>query len=352
MQFIDVLFGLSNEWINHAGLGNIFHLRHRLAILILLPILYGNALVSLYGFAKLVGAMAESKLVPKILARKYWRTKTNIFALLLACIISIFAIAILSSISDHLFVTWSFVMNFFAFFTYIVQLIGYCILQVKLCEIPRDYESPFGLWGAIFAICVFLLAIASTLAGKVRVVVTFEVAAVCFGILTLYYYFYAMQAQTFSEAERKVMLPAHVHIRNANGKMLFEWKRVHGNCVQNVFYSPVWFQNICTPNIQFLGSLYRAAIRTVNESSLRKKSMRVLPRTPWVLEVFPGPFVVIVFATRPYPLTTAAVLPLLFRSQCGKSERTTIMLKTTKLFQLTTTAAVHHHGCRQKRAVK
>lgn len=161
--------------------------------------------------------MAESKLFPKILARKYWRTKTNVFALGLGCIISMIAITIPSLISDHIFVAWSFVLNFFAFVTYIVQLIGYCILQVKLREIPRDYESPFGLWGAIFAIFMFLLGIASTIAGKVRVVVTLEVATVCFVVLTLYYYFYAMRVQTFSEAEKKVMLPVHVQIRNANG---------------------------------------------------------------------------------------------------------------------------------------
>jgi hypothetical protein len=48
---------------------------------------------------------------------------------------------------------------------------------------------------------------------------TIPVVLVYLGIVSAYYQLWARDRQTFSAEEKMVMLPAHVEIRDANGKM-------------------------------------------------------------------------------------------------------------------------------------
>lgn len=212
-------------YIACTGLATILHLRHRLAVLVFLPVLYGNALVTLYSFAKLLSAMADSRLFPRFLSFRVRKTGTisssttgtPLNALLLAAIIAVAAVSIPLLVTERAIAIWSLVMNFFAFVTYVVQLVGYCVLQVKLQDLSRRFASPFGLGGAVFALVVFVFATLSTVLGPDRPVATLQVSAVFVIFLLMHYFCFAMHSQTFSPAEKRVMMPAHVGIRNANG---------------------------------------------------------------------------------------------------------------------------------------
>ncbi|KAF4046415.1 Amino acid permease [Phytophthora infestans] len=73
-----------------------------------------------------------------------------------------------------------------------------------------EFRSPFGSWGALYSMLVWVLSIVGIVVfqgnGSVETFVFITVVA----LLTLFYFVYARKRQTFSPQENRVMLVAHV----------------------------------------------------------------------------------------------------------------------------------------------
>jgi hypothetical protein len=70
---------------------------------------------------------------------------------------------------------------------------------------------------------IFLLGIVSILMIRVERTAIMAATGVYIVIPTVYYFVYARHQQTFSDAEKAVMLPAHAEVKNANGEFDFSF---------------------------------------------------------------------------------------------------------------------------------
>ncbi|KAF1780432.1 hypothetical protein GQ600_9454 [Phytophthora cactorum] len=91
------------------------------------------------------------------------------------------------------------------------QCIGYISLKRNYRNIKSsEFRSPFGSWGALYSMLVWVLSIVGIVAfqgnGSVETFVFLTVVA----LLTAFYFVYARKRQTFSPQENRVMLVAHV----------------------------------------------------------------------------------------------------------------------------------------------
>jgi ethanolamine permease len=194
--------------------------------------------------------MADSKLFPSFLSTRTRAANlplnASIFGQFLALLLSIFGYLF----PDAAATTWPSLISLFAFFTYIVQLVGFFSLRVKLTRFEREFRSPFGVMGAMFSLLVFAIGI---IASIVESYYSILVAVIYMGIMSAYYHFWARHSQTFSAAEKLVMLPVHAEIKNANGKPFAEFSFIFAKAfVRRVFVfkasvvrSSIGFHHVC-----------------------------------------------------------------------------------------------------------
>ena len=90
------------------------------------------------------------------------------------------------------------------------------MLQTKYSNLSREYRSPFGIYGAVFAFCVFLFGIICVIFFQNDNYLAVSIYAGIAGVLTLYYFAYASKRQTMSEEERKILFVAHVVNHNSS----------------------------------------------------------------------------------------------------------------------------------------
>ncbi len=151
--------------------------------------------------AKLFQAMSCSKLIPQELGG----TKINV------------AFCYTLPISFALCLCGFYIPNFnienipifFAMFTYLSDLFAYCKMQTEFTSMEREFRSPFGIVGSVFAGLVFILCAISIAAFQTDFLVL-EFAAVFWVLLSVYYFAYAKNRQIFSDEEQKTLLTLHV----------------------------------------------------------------------------------------------------------------------------------------------
>ena len=109
-----------------------------------------------------------------------------------------------------------------AIFAYFANIIAYIKMATIFKQIERDFRSPFGLVGAVFALVVFTLVLISTLffqpdgfMGGVADYTTLKAMAIIIVFLTMYYYAFVVGTQKFSNAEQKTVFRLHVFVFNS-----------------------------------------------------------------------------------------------------------------------------------------
>ncbi|KAG6611579.1 putative amino acid permease YfnA [Phytophthora cinnamomi] len=199
----------------NRGFKLMFKLSHHAATVLSLPATYATAFGFMWCYGKLIVAMAMSRLLPKFLSKTTKENETPYGALLagsavsyILCIISYFVPAV----GTHLFR----ICILSGFMSYTGQCIGYISLKRNYRNIKSsEFQSPFGIAGAAYSMMIWILAIIALVAfqdnGGVEVI-AFGVTVVT---LTVFYYGYSRKRQTFSAAENRVMLVAHVTKFNA-----------------------------------------------------------------------------------------------------------------------------------------
>jgi ethanolamine permease len=188
------------------------------AILLQCVGIFGYAVCATYALSKLLVAMSESRLFPSYLCRQRRESGVSIRALCVGSGLGACSVFIPALIDRRILLLWPNIVGSFSLFTYLVQLVGYIILRIKLTQFPRYYSSPFGIVGAVFAMVVFGTGLIVSLSLRSERVVTVIVGATFLITASLYYKIVAQRKQVFSAIEKVVMLPGHAELRNANGE--------------------------------------------------------------------------------------------------------------------------------------
>ena len=109
-----------------------------------------------------------------------------------------------------------------AIFAYFANIIAYMKMATTFKQIERDFRSPFGVVGAVFALIMFTLVLISTLffqddgfMGGVSDYTTLKAMAIIIVFLTTYYYAFVVGTQKFSNAEQKTVFRLHVFVFNS-----------------------------------------------------------------------------------------------------------------------------------------
>lgn len=224
----------------HAGFARIFGLPRRYAILVTQPMVFGFGLTACYSLSKLICSMADSRILPRILAKRFYASGVPVYALMTGSLASLLALLIPGRINRLLVFRFNNVIGVSAMTTYILQLIGFLVMRLKLSpsRFPREFSSPFGIIGAYYALTVCLLGLLSGLCFQPDSIATVAVVASVICIATVYYFMYAKDAQTFSELEKAVILPAHAEIRNAN-EYFYRRYRLVGLLARSFYSQPI-----------------------------------------------------------------------------------------------------------------
>ncbi|KAH7484899.1 putative transporter [Phytophthora ramorum] len=192
------------------GFTLLFNIERHAATVLSLPATYATAFGFMWCYGKLIVAMATSKLLPAFLSKTTEAEETPYAALIAGTSVS-YALCLVvywvPSIGPNLFN----ICMLSGFMSYTGQCVGYISLKHNYRNIKSsEFQSPFGSFGALYSMCVWVLSIVGIVGfqgnGNVETLVFLAVVA----LLTVFYFAYARKRQTFSPQENRVMLVAHV----------------------------------------------------------------------------------------------------------------------------------------------
>jgi ethanolamine permease len=172
--------------------------------------------IYVYGFAKQMRALGSSKLLPAPFAWTIEGTKIPYMSLIIGCSIG-YALLLLSYFRGQIYSGADSIPSglylggyLFTYFSFILILISFIVFRVKYYNLKREFTSPLGIMGAVYAIGGFLMLL-YILTRYTSKVYTYVIIFCCFSaIMSLYYYFFARHRQTFSEEEQRIMFVVYL----------------------------------------------------------------------------------------------------------------------------------------------
>ncbi len=186
-----------------TGFSRLFQISRNMAVVLSIPATFATAFGFIFSYGKMLGAMAESKLLPSLMQRRDSHTNQPHAAIIagsvlgyLICILVYF----IPVVSDYLFN----ICILSAFFVYITQCVGFIHLRIIFHHLPREFWSPVGIPGAVVSILIWLLGIISVIGfqeDNVAIVVIVVVSV----LFSVYYIAVAQRRQILSKDELAVM---------------------------------------------------------------------------------------------------------------------------------------------------
>jgi len=193
----------------NPGFSFIFNCSDRTATLISLPAQLGTIFGFMFAYGKLISSLADSKLFPIVLSRKFQSTEFPYAALLFGSIIGYFLCIVAFFFPVHLDTLFH-VCMLSQYSTFIGQCIAYIFFKVRLGSIECSFKNPLGVWGAAYSIIIFLLCMISLGVLQDDQYTALTVFLVLYALLSVYYFTFVKSRQRFSAEEEKHMLTAHV----------------------------------------------------------------------------------------------------------------------------------------------
>lgn len=186
-----------------------------IAKLLSFPATYATGFGFIWCYGKLIQALATSRLLPNALVTKS-RYDTPYVALIAGSAVS-YAICLVvffvPELAQYIFP----VCITSAFSAYTGQCTGYISIKHNYKRIKSSqFVSPFGQWGAIYSMSVWIAGIVSIAGFQDDNCIAIGLFGCVSGCVIVLYYAYAEKRQTFSPQENKVLLVAHVIKFNTN----------------------------------------------------------------------------------------------------------------------------------------
>ncbi|KAG7382154.1 hypothetical protein PHYPSEUDO_005180 [Phytophthora pseudosyringae] len=192
------------------GFTLLFDIGRHAATVLSLPATYATAFGFMWCYGKLIVAMATSKLLPVFLSKTTSDAEAP-YAALIAGTGASYALCLVvywePSVGLYLFN----ICMLSGFMSYTGQCVGYISLKHTYRNIKSsEFRSPFGSWGALYSMSVWVLSIIGIVGFQGNGGVETYAFLAVFTLLTVFYFAYARKRQTFSPQENRVMLVAHV----------------------------------------------------------------------------------------------------------------------------------------------
>ncbi|GLD92487.1 hypothetical protein PINS_up001046 [Pythium insidiosum] len=174
------------------------------------PAMYATTFGFMWGYGKLISAMATSKLLPTRLAVRSTRYGTPIYALLAGSAVS-YLLCLLVYFVPSVDVYIDAICFAAALLGYAGQCVGYIALRRLYPSIQSStFHSPLGVYGAVYSLVVWLLGLVSLAGFQGDHGLEFLSFLAIIALLAVVYLLYSRHHQTFSPEENKVFLVAHV----------------------------------------------------------------------------------------------------------------------------------------------
>lgn len=176
---------------------------------IVLPSQFAMAFGFLLPYGRLLQSMASSNLVPSFFGLKH---ETDIDKAMiigsvfgyLFCIIGAYIPAIASSNA------LSNICILAGFLSYFAQLAGFVMLRTRYSAVERQFYSPVGIPGVIFAGIIFAFGTVSVAFFQQDDYAAFISVFVLVALLTAYYYLFAKNTQILSKEEQDTVFKLHI----------------------------------------------------------------------------------------------------------------------------------------------
>ncbi|OQR95561.1 Amino Acid-Polyamine-Organocation (APC) Family [Thraustotheca clavata] len=208
----------------NRGYQVMFNMSSANATMLSVPATFSTIFGFILAYSNIIAAMASSRLLPFILAsKKRSACSKHPYATLVGSILG-FGMCFLVDYFDTLRAELFNLCMTFAFTAYGAQCIGYVYLKHRFSHLPRAYNSPFGVVGAVYAFVVWMINLIAVLGFQENLLYKAQIVIAIFIMLTLYYFGHAKHHQKMSQDEQKVLFFAHV--ANANDS---KRKRLRGN---------------------------------------------------------------------------------------------------------------------------
>ena len=193
----------------NVGFSLMFKTTSELVLILSIPATFATAFGFVYSYSKMISAMGRSRLWPKVFGQQHSETGAPYAGIIFGSFLSY--LACLAGYYNPQFSMALFNVCILAgFVAYTSQCYGYITLQTRYSNLPRKFHSPFGIAGAVFSLCVFSLGIICVIFFQKDNYLAVSIYAGIIGVMSIYFFAYAMKRQTISEEERKVLFVAHV----------------------------------------------------------------------------------------------------------------------------------------------
>jgi len=174
-----------------------------------IPATYATAFGFIFSYGKLLVAMAESRLLPRPLRVRHYKTHAPYWSLILGSVVG-YGLCLLIYYQPSIGAKLFNVCILSAFVAYTAQCVGYIMLSTKYKNLPREFRSPLGIYGAVYSMFVWLLASVSIVGFQKDDGFAISVFVGMCIFFSIFYHVYSKNRQTFSEEERKILFVAHV----------------------------------------------------------------------------------------------------------------------------------------------
>lgn len=235
----------------NTGFKLMFGISDRFSTILSLPALYATAFGFMFSYGRQLRSMGDSGILNQNL-KKVWKERSVPHTALLVgsgvgllvCII----VYLLPVFGDELYN----ICMLGAFNAYFAQLFSYIVLSTVMDTIPREFNSPFGVIGAVYAFIVFFFAeIGIIFFQRTYLAISVFLVYCCF--VTFYYFLVVKNRQFFSHEEQRVLFHAHLMKNN----FLKRWRKTHpkhvGYTILRWLYSLPLLPSLC---VQHLSSFY------------------------------------------------------------------------------------------------
>jgi len=188
------------------GFSVIFGCSYQIASLFSIPATFATAFGFVFAFSQLLYGLAESGLVPKVLGLKtlngspYAAILIGSFISYILCLVIVFVPSMGTFLYQICFLA--------AYLTYSCQCISYVYIKKRFGGIKFPFKSPFGVYGAMYGLSIFLLAAVSISFFQVDYV-ALPALILLWLFLSVYYFLFARNHQRFSPEEQRSVLVAH-----------------------------------------------------------------------------------------------------------------------------------------------
>jgi amino acid transporter len=173
------------------------------------PATYATAFGFMFCYGRQLRSMGNSGLINPVFGKSLPKYRTPLNGLLLG-----------SSIGYGLCLLVYYVPNTAAYLfnicmlmatsMYIFQFISYFVLKTSLKNIKREFDSPLGMFGAVYGSVVFGVMMISIMFFQEDDYVALISFLVFIAVSTIYYYTVVIHRQYFSKEEKEVLFTAHL----------------------------------------------------------------------------------------------------------------------------------------------